>query len=187
MLKTQRKLILGLKLGLVIAVGFLATRPAYCLSVGIVDVQKVLEQSSAGKRIREILQKEVQARQELITKKQTDLKGKKENFDKNALMLNPDKKLEKQGQLEQEFMEFQKFVQQSDSEMQRRQVELMQPVLEDIKGRVQEIGAKDKYDIVLEKNSGVLYTKSAENITDRVILMLEQKSPAATADISKKK
>jgi outer membrane protein len=148
--------------------------PAFAVNVAVVDVQKVLEMSDEGQRVKSILEKEVKARQELITKQQTDLKTKKEKFDKESLLLKPDKKMEEQGKLEKELVQFQQFVQQSDMEIQKRQMELMQPVLEQIRGLVQKIGSAEKFDLVIEKNSsGVLYSRASEDITDRVILQLK--------------
>ena len=93
------------------------------------------------------------------------------------MVWNPEKKLAERTKLEKQLIEFQKFVQQSDVDLQRRQLELMQPVLEDIRALVRDIGSKGKFDLVLEKNSsGVLFTRAAEDLTDRVTLRLEKKT-----------
>lgn len=155
--------------------------------VAIIDVQRVLENVSSGKRVKQILQEEMEARQKVLQSNQQTLKVKKEDFEKKSLVWSPTKKLEEQKKLEKEFMEFQQMVGQADGDMQRRQVELMQPVLIDIRKTVTDIAQKKNFDLVLEKNaSGVLYTASSQDITDTVILEYEKSSAPSVKKDDKK-
>jgi outer membrane protein len=140
-----------------------------------IDMQRVLANTSGGKRVKQILQEEMNAKQKLIQANQTSLKGKKDAFEKDSLMWGPSKKLEEQKKLETEMMEFQSMVNKADGEIQRRQVELMQPVLIDIKRVVTQIAQEKRFDLVIEKNSsGVLYSANAQDITDEVTLAYEK-------------
>ncbi len=155
--------------------------------IATIDVQRVLSNISGGKRIKQILEEEMKARQKLIQSNQDSLKTKKEDFDKNSLVWSPTKKLEEQKKLEKEMFEFQKMIGQADGDMQRRQVELMQPVLLDIKAVVTKIAQQKRFDLVLEKNSsGVLYTANAQDITDETTLDYEKTFGGKTVKSDKK-
>lgn len=161
--------------------------------IATIDVQRVLANISGGKRIKQILEEEMKAKQKLIQSNQDNLKTKKEEFDKNSLVWSPTKKLEEQKKLEKEMFEFQKMIGQADGDMQRRQVELMQPILLDIKNVVTKLAQQKRFNLVLEKNSsGVLYTADAQDITDEVTLDYEKtfggkgKSASKSSGIDKK-
>lgn len=160
---------------------------AWAVKMAVVDTEQVLKSSSEAQAVRETLEREVKARQDLIKVKQQKLQAKKEAFDKSSLAWSASKKLTERKKLEKEFIALQKLMRDSDRQMQQRQVELMQPILEKTLRIIRSIGGRKGFEIVYEKkSSGILYSKGAENITDLVSLELEKSSGSKKKKRSRK-
>lgn len=151
------------------------------LAIGVVEPQKVLDDTNEGRKIKDALGEYVKARQSMIEQEEDDLKQKQEEMAKQDAVLSPQAKQDKEEAFRQRVATYQRHLQQLEGEVQVKRKELLGGFTERIEQVVREIAEKEKIDLVLEKgDSGVgtliLFSQSAINLTDRVIKALDGKS-----------
>lgn len=138
--------------------------------IGYVDLQKALQTVESGKTAKSSLEKEVQTKKAEIEKQQAALQKDAEAFEKKAAIMNDSAKTAKQAELQRRFMELQKLANESQMELSKRERELTQPIVTDLKGIVEALGKEKSYQFIVEKNEGaVLYAESGSDLTDIVI------------------
>src|SRR5207244_11883321 len=76
------------------------------LSIGVIEPQKVLDATKAGKRIKDALADYVNTRQRLIESEEQDIKAMEEDLVKQGADLSPEAKQEKEGGIRQKLMNY---------------------------------------------------------------------------------
>ena len=139
------------------------------LKIGVVDFQKVLEESSVIRVLNKDLETKIKDEEDIITKRREEIQKKKEDFDKQQSMLNSDVRAQKEDQLRQELKDLQRYANDKQDEFQRKGSELMQKVVQELSVIVKEVGEKEDFTVVLERNAGVVFSDSSVDITDQVV------------------
>ena len=138
--------------------------------LAVIDMQKVMRESRAGKTAMEKLNKKFEKLREELKKKQEELKAFKEDLEKKAPLLNEDARAEKERQYKKMLREFKD--QSDDAQFEMRQLEsrTMEPILKELEKVVTKIGKEKGYTIILEnKMPGLYYVRPDVDITDDVI------------------
>lgn len=152
--------------------------------IGVVNVQRVLSQSIAGKEATEGLEKEK-------ARLQGGLRGKKAELDKLAkdaqnLQIEIEQKgaiwreeernrktadlRRRQRDLAREQDELKRLLEDSQRDLAERQRQAITRIIKELRDIVHQIGRDDKFDLILDStSSGVLFATPASNITDKVI------------------
>lgn len=146
------------------------------VKIGYVDLQRALNESSAGKKAKEDFRGQVD-------KLETQLKGKKDELDrlkseletKGTVMADGQrKKLETE--FEQKRLDLKRRFEDSQAELQKKDQELTGKIIQDLQGIIKEVGDRDGYTLILELGSSpVLYFKKSSDITDDVLAVYNQK------------
>ncbi len=140
------------------------------VKIGVVDFQKVFDESSVIRDLNNELQEKIKAEEEIIASRQDSLKVKKEEFDKQQSMLDADVRSEKEDRLRQELKDLQRYAKDKQDEFQRKGAELMQRVMQELTEIVEEIGEKEKYSTIMERSTGgVVYFSDSTDITAEVV------------------
>ena len=162
-----------------IAAVILAAGPAIAqgLKIAVIDVNKVLNESEAGK----VARKKMEDRYEELKKKVDSLseeaKKMKEEIDKQKILLGKEKLKAKEDALAAKVAELRKVSKESEDEMQRRQRDLTREVLKVIEGQVDKIVKEEKIDLVLERSSGVVHFDPSLDITAKVLALVNKEKP----------
>ena len=163
----------GKKISLVIGMvllGWVGSLWAVDLKIAYVDVQKAVNDSNAGKDAKKVITKEVEKFQRLIADKQKELQTMKESLEKQALMLTPDARANKEKEYQNRLREFQRWGEDSQNEINQKRVEMERGISIVLLKVIQKIGADEGYTMILDKNENiVLFASKAIDITDRVI------------------
>lgn len=146
-----------------------AADTAAAFKVGYVDMARSLNEVEDGKTAKAKLKSEFDQKQQKLDKMQTDLKGKKDEFDKRAAMMKPDAKQVKQEELQREYMEVQKVYMQLQQELVESEGQITQDIGHKLRGIIEKIGDRDGYQAILNLGEGVLYSKRHQDMTDDVI------------------
>lgn len=142
---------------------------------GYVDLQKAIQETSTGKKAKKDLEGEFNKKKKELEKKEADLKKMSEDFEKKSMVLSDELKAQKQGELQQEMMKYRELVGKSQMEIQKRERELTMPIVEKLHSILEEIGKKDGYAFILEKNEqSVLFADKQLDLTDRVLKEYEK-------------
>jgi len=143
--------------------------------IGYVDIQKAIQETSAGKKAKKDLETDFNKKKKELEKKEADLKKMNEDLEKKALVLSEEVRTQKQQELQQEMMKYRELVGKSQMDIQKRERDLTLPILEKIRGIVEDIAKKDSYTVILEKSEqSVLYANKEIDLTDRVVKEFEK-------------
>jgi len=162
------------------------------LKIGYVHSQKILaeykEAIDAQKKLDEIIRQWDNEGLEM----QQQLQKMREQYDAQSLLLSDTKKREKEQEIQNLFLQLQKFQRDKydpqSGEVLRKQQEFIQPVLDKINEVIQKIGEEQQFDYIFDTaNGGILHaSKEQPDLTDSVIEELN-KGQSVKKESSKEK
>ena len=174
----MKKLLISIAVAALAAPMFAQNTPA---RVAVVDVQKVLTQSTAGKAAYEKLKKMQEDR--LAKAKQMDDEMKKLDSDLNTkkISLAEDKLAEMAKQLADKKIAMQRFAQDADREIGEARDRELQALQVKIEPVIDALGKEMGLALIFNKfESGLVYASEAVEITDTVIQRFNAASGGAT-------
>jgi len=157
-----------------VAAVFAGTSLAEGLRVAVIDVNKILNESEAGKAAKKVMEARYEQLKKTIDAKQDEARKIKEEIDKQKVMVGKEKLKEKEDLLQAKLNELRQATQEGEREMQTRQAELTREVLKSVEGKVDAVVKADKFDLVLEKSAGVIHHNDSMDITQRVLKMVNE-------------
>ncbi len=165
-----------------VAIGTASEAQAADSKIAVVDMQRAVTETSAGSNAQQTLKKLFSSRQSELEQKQKDLAKKKDALDKAAKAGKlPQGQLQQQAeQLQKEFGDYQQMTLTYQREMQQKEGELTQPILQGVLAVVRRIAAQEGYEVVLEK-SAAPYFRPDLDVTDKAIQLFNQQGGAAPA------
>jgi len=135
--------------------------------IGVIDFQKVLETSAAGKAI----QAELKAKNEKMA---ADLQKKGKRLERESMVMSKEMREEKEREQRIKVNDFKTLQKRYRSELQKLQAELMQQLQTKITAITQEVGKKEGYLLIMDKR-GVIYAPTSVDLTDKLIQRLNKK------------
>lgn len=173
---TQRRSILFFMGLLALALG----TPVWAeeLKIGVVEPQKVLEATKAGKKIRDSLADYVKTRQRLLDLEAEDLKKIEEDLAKQGASLSTGARQEKEEAFRQKVVAYQRRVRELEREVQAKKAEVLGEFTRNIEQVVREIAEKEKISLVMQKGDNeagtlVLFNHPSVDLTGLVIKELD--------------
>lgn len=152
--------------------------------MAVVDFQAALNGVEEGKSAKSKLKKEFEAKQKDLEKRKAELEKLQkeiEGFQQKAQsgLLKPEM-IEKGRKKEEEFRKkleaYTKMVQESQQNISEKEMSATQGILSRLRDLVVEVGRKEGYSLVLEKNeSGLLYAASYTDLTEKLIQQYNKK------------
>ena len=140
------------------------------IKIGIVNLQRCITESIAGKRVKNELQKKQDIMQKELDERQSKLLELKNELEKQSMMLSMDAKEDKAKEFERQRRELKYFYDDISNKMRKAEADAKKILLEDLEKVVRDIGDKGKYTLIFERmSSSIMYHRKAMNITDEVI------------------
>ena len=143
--------------------------------IGVIDLQKILETSAAGKSIQAQLKKQKEAMEEDLKQKGTEIENIRKRLERESMVMSKDMREEKEREQRIKINDFKSLQKKYRSDLQKLEVDLMNQLQDDIKELVNTIGKKDGYLLIINKFS-VLYSPSSADITDDLVKQLNAKT-----------
>ena len=167
---------LVLTIGLVMAAPFAArANTDVTTRIAVVDMQKALQTVDAGKKAKAELEKQFNAKKKELQAEETSIKKVGEEFKKQSLVMSDEARMKKQGELQERIMKLQEMTARSQSEIQQKEVELTEPIINRLRGIIGDLAKKRGYTVVLEKNQNtVLYSPEKDDLTADVVSAFNQ-------------
>lgn len=144
------------------------------LKIAVVDMNKVVQSTSAGKKANATIVEELNKKKKEIEKKETDLQKMGQEIEKKRSVLSEEAIQNKQSEFQQEMLKYRDFISKSQSDLQKQQQDLTLPILEKIKKAIDKITLEKDYDLVLENTAGIIKFSKRIDITDVVIAEAEK-------------
>ena len=145
------------------------------VKVGIVDVQRAVQSTAAGKKAKETLDSEFKKRKEDLDKKKADIDKMGQDLEKKRSVLSEEVFNKRQMELQEEMLKFQKTVGENQVEIQKKEKGLVEPILEKMRKVINKVSQEKGMSLVLEKQGqNVLFNLPEIDLTDEVIKTFEK-------------
>ncbi len=166
---------LGIKWITLVLAMMLGTAATAEVKIGYVDMQKAIQETSAGKKAKKELEEAFNKKKKELEKKEADLKKMNEDFEKKSMVLTDDVRAKKQQELQGEMLKYRDMVGKSQMDIQKQERELTTPIIESLRKNLTAIAEKEGFTVILEKSEqSVLWAKKDIDLTPRLIEEFEK-------------
>jgi outer membrane protein len=148
------------------------------MRIAVVDSQRAVLESEDGLRVQASLKKMFDEKQRELDAKQNELQKERQELEKQRTTLKPEVLQARAEKWQAEASSVQQMFMEYNRELQRKQSELMQPILNQALTVVQRIAKAEGYSLVIERQA-VTYFQPEFDITERVIRAYNDGTPAA--------
>lgn len=158
-----------------VVLGVLALAASGELKIGYINSEKILAEYQGTKDAEDKLKKEYAKWEQEATERQKKMQEMKDQLEKQSLLLSVERKKELEDNLQQEMIEYQKFLQQKfgqQGEASQKSDDLLRPIIDRINEILDKIAKKENYDFILDARGGVVYAKKAYDLTEKVLQVL---------------
>ena len=142
--------------------------------IGVIDLQKILETSAAGKAIQAELKVEKDKMEADLKKKGAEIENIRKRLERESMVMGKEMREEKERESRIKINDFKSLQKKYRSNLQKLEGRLMEQLKTDIDEIVKDIGKKGGYLLIINK-FGVLYSPNSIDITDNVIGKLNAK------------
>ena len=140
------------------------------LKIGLVDVQRALNDSQAGKKAKDQFKVEFDRMQNSLKGEKDRLDRLKDDLEKKSAVLKESERKNMAEDFEAKRRDLRRKLEDSDAELRKKDQELTGEILKQLAEVIQQIGERDGYTMILESSSSpVLYGSKSVDLTDQVI------------------
>jgi len=148
--------------------------------IGVIEPQRVLENTKSGRKIKDSLADYVKTRQQLLDSEAEDLRVMEDDLVKQGAGLSAEVKQERETALRQRITAYQRRVQELEGEVQAKKNEVLGDFTKTIEQVVREIAQRERISLVVDKGDNgfgklVLFNNPSVDLTDRVIKELDSR------------
>jgi outer membrane protein len=139
------------------------------VKLGSVDIQKVLILSDAGKEAKEQLAGKANKFEGEKNAREEELKKMKAELERQTVILADDARKAKEQNFMQKRKELDRFLKDAQEEIQAKNDELTNRIVDEVVKIIQEYGRKNGFTIVFVKNEGMIYVDEKADLTDEIL------------------
>lgn len=173
----MQKLVIAVVLSALVALA--APVVAADVKLGTVDMQKILLLSDAGKDAKEQLSIKAAKYEAEKNVKEEDLKKLKGELEKQSVLLSESARVTKEKDYQQKLKEYQRFMKDAQDDLQAKNDEFTNRIVDEIVKVVQEFGRKNGYSYIFVKNEGMIYMDDKIDLTDELLKQFNAARKAA--------
>ena len=140
--------------------------------VAVVDLQKILNESSKGREAVKLLESEFEKRKKSLDAKEEELKKLEDEITKRSSLWSDKIKQEKEEEFDRKVKDFRRLQTDLKDEFQRKNKNFTDKILMDIIELVKSVGEEEKFSVIMEKQNAI-FTSSSIDITDKVIKLYD--------------
>lgn len=139
----------------------------------VVDIQKVIDKSNAGKAARAKIEEDAKARESRILELKREAESLRAELEKQRPLLSPEALSDKEAQVRQKDKDLARTFQDQDEELTRKNGVEIERIVRQIDRAVADMMKSRKYSLVMEKSASlIVYLDPQYDITDKVISAL---------------
>ncbi len=152
-------------------------------NIAVVNMQKVLEESSAAKTIKEQIRRKRDDYQAQITKQEEELRSSDKQLSEQRTILSPEAFEEKRKEFKEQLIEMQRDVQIKRAELDKSLGKSLNTVQTTVNEIIKNMAAERGFSIAIAIPSAqILYSSNDLDITEDVLKSLNQKLPDVQID-----
>ena len=153
---------------LVVGIPLTASFAADVAKIGVIDMQRVLETSSAGKAALSEIKRHKEKMEAELKRKKEEIEELRKQLERDAMVLSREKREEKEREGRIKLNDFKTMQKRYVNELKQQEKKHLQRMQKDILAVVEKIGKKEGYLLIVNK-VGVLYTPMSNDLTDKLI------------------
>jgi len=135
--------------------------------IGVIDMERVLYETPAGKRASEKFEKTRNSKQGELDKQQKQLQKDAADLDKQAGILKPEVLKQKRDELEKKFVELQQLYVKLERDLAGERTNLIQDLLKQANPIIVEIAKQESVDLIVDQ-SAVLFADKQLDLTEKL-------------------
>ena len=151
---------------------FMTSVYAADIKIGVIDTQRIMAESKAGIATRTLFQKEVQEYNNRLQAKQKEIQALQEELNAKGKEMTAMALAEKQEKFSNTLKGLTRMKNDMTEDLETRDNELSQKILNAIRELVVQYSQKEKFTMILDKNSLVSYDSTVD-ITDKIIQLYD--------------
>ncbi len=149
------------------------------MQIGVLDAQRVLNETQKGQEAKKTLNEFMRNRQELLALEEQEIKRMEEDLMKQAAVLSANARREREEQFRQRMIRYQQRVAELNREVQEKQRELLDRFRDEIERLAAVVARRRGLLLVIEKGRGAptVYSDDTIDITTDLIREFQQAAP----------
>lgn len=183
-----RMLAQGLALSILVASPLAAQGTAGAPKFAYIDSRQIIEKAPGRASMDSLFQREYSAAQESVKKMQDTLQAMVSAYQKVQSTLTPVTRELREKEIREKQQAFENRANLLDAQMQQRQGELVQPMMDQIRKVLETIRGEDGYTFIFDvaaQGGSVVAADTTLNITQKVLARLKPITASARADSTK--
>ena len=155
-----------------------ASSAADVAKIGVVDFQKILEISNAGKTAQVEINKQGKQMETDLKDRGAEIEDIEKKIERESLVMSKEVREEKQREMRIKIGDFKALQQKYMEDFKALENRIISRIQKEVVELVQEIGKKEGYTLIVEKRTGgVVYAPLSIDITDTVIQIYNTQAP----------
>lgn len=142
--------------------------------IGVVDLQRVMETSDAGKAAQAQIKKQRDKMESDLKAKGAEIEQIRQRLEREAMVMSKESREEKEREARIKLNDFKTLQKRYRNELQVLEKKLVSELRDDTISLVDEIGKKEGYLLIITR-VGVLYSPKTIDITDQLIKRLNER------------
>lgn len=138
--------------------------------IGIIDFQRVLEISNAGKAAQEGINEQGKKMESDLRERSDEIEALESKLERESMVMDSEVRLEKQREVRIKINDIKTLQKKYIADFKKMEARIINQIQKDVFDVVDEMGQKDAYTLIMEKRAGgVVYASDAQDITDEVV------------------
>lgn len=137
--------------------------------IGLINIQKILIESKAGKEAKAVFEREVESKRSVLSNKEKSTRAIEEDLKATGAKLKADVRKIKEDKLADEIKDLRRMSQDMQEELKKKDAELTSKILKDIMDITRKVGEERGYSMVMQISPQIVYATKGNDITDEVL------------------
>jgi outer membrane protein len=138
--------------------------------IGVIDLQKIIDKSNAGKRSSVEIKSQGKKMEEILKKKGAEIEDLRKALDQKALVMSNEAREAKEQDLRVKIDDLKSLQRRYQDVLKDLNINLSKQITKDVFEIVEGIGKRAGYTLIIDRRAGgVAYAPNAIDITDKVI------------------
>ncbi len=147
--------------------------------IGVIDFQKIIQNSSAGKEAQAKINAKGKEMEKDLKTKSSEIEEIKKKLDRESLVMSKDMRDQKEREFRIKVNDFKALEKKYKAELNETNSKLVLKIQKDVIKIAREIGKKEGYLLIIEKNTaGILYSPVSIDMTDKIIKIYNDQTSA---------
>jgi outer membrane protein len=146
------------------------------VKIGLIDTQRILQESKAAQSAREAIVQDLKEKQAVYQGKEREILNLRQEYAREKANLSTDEARDRQLELARSVKELRRLKADLEEELNRKNREWTAQILKDVAEIVSDFRSEEDYTFILEKKN-VVTADPAIDVTDSIIRLYDRKKP----------